>query len=292
MAQSTSATALAAVDVAAGAAVAGVRLTARLLRPPARRALPIVRGAAAVGAAAAPRALVVAVRDQRRQGRITREQVRTRAEELLRTAIPVVLDFVLDQVDLTALVLRRVDLDAVAAALDVDAVARRLDLDAVAARLDIDAILDRIDFDAVIAQHVDLDAVAARLDIDAILDRIDFDAVIAQHVDLDAVAARLDIDAILDRIDFDAVVAQRVDLIGLAEYVVDGIDLPRIIRESTGSVASEGLRGVRTRSMDADQAVAALVDRVFLRRRSGRDRAHENGSAETPDVPSGGHGAG
>jgi hypothetical protein len=251
MAQSSSATSLAALDVAAGATVAGVRLAARLARRPARRALPIVRAAAGIGAASAPRAVVSAVRDQQRQGRRAREQVRLRGEELLRGVIPVVLDFVLDQVDLTALVLRRVDLDAVAAALDVDAVARSLDLD----------------------------AAAARLDIEKILDRIDFNAVVAQRVDLDPIAARLDIDAILDRIDFNAVVAQRVDLIGLAEYVVDGIDLPRIIRESTGSVASESLRGVRTRSMDADQALAGLVDRMLMRRRSGRDRAHENGSA-------------
>src|SRR4051812_20681094 len=312
MAQSTPATSLAALDVAAGAAVARGRLgppppprpprhpppaagggaaggggagagwPARLAGGPAGRALPIVRAAAGIGAASAPRAVVSAVRDQQRQGRRAREQLRMQTEELLRAAVPVILDFVLDQVDLTALVLRRVDLDAVAA---------RLDLDAAAARLDIDKILDRIDFDAVVAQRVDLDPIAARLDIDKILDRIDFDAVVAQRVDLDPIAARLDIDKILDRIVFDAVVAQRVDLIGLAEYVVDGIDLPRIIRESTGSVASESLRGVRTRSMEADQALASLVDRVFLRRRSGRDRAYENGSA-APGVPSGGNGAG
>src|SRR4051794_32082220 len=316
MAQSTPATSLAALDVAAGAAVAGGPLAPRPPPRPARRglpivraaaglgagaagpgagwaaprggrpagrALPIVRAAAGIGAASAPRAVVSAVRDQQRQGRRAREQLRMQTEELLRAAVPVILDFVLDQVDLTALVLRRVDLDAVAA---------RLDLDAAAARLDIDKILDRIDFDAVVAQRVDLDPIAARLDIDKILDRIDFDAVVAQRVDLDPIAARLDIDKILDRIDFDAVVAQRVDLIGLAEYVVDGIDLPRIIRESTGSVASESLRGVRTRSMDADQAVAAVVDRMLLRRRTGRDRAHQNahqnGSASAPPVPPGG----
>src|SRR3954468_20025789 len=260
MAQSSPATSLAALDVAAGATVAGVQLAARLARRPARRALPIVRAAAGIGAATAPRAVVSAVRDQQRQGRRAREQVRRRTEELLRAAVPVILDFVLDQVDLTALVLRRVDLDAVAA---------RLDLDAAAARLGRDKILDRIDFDAVVAQRVDLDPTAARLDIDKILDRIDFDAVVAQRVDLDPIAARLDIDKILDRIDFDAVVAQRVDLIGLAEYVVDGIDLPRIIRESTGSVASESLRGVRTRSIEADQALGQFMDRFRPRRRSG-----------------------
>ena len=79
MAQSSSATSLAALDVAAGATVAGVRLAARLARRPARRALPIVRAAATVGAATAPRAVVSAVRDQQRQGRRAREQVRLRS---------------------------------------------------------------------------------------------------------------------------------------------------------------------------------------------------------------------
>ena len=107
-------------------------------------------------------------------------------------------------------------------------------------------------------------------------DRLRRRSIATARVDLDGVAAELDIDKVLDRVDFDRVMAQRVDLIGLAEYVVDGIDLPRIIRESTGSVASESLRGVRTRSMDADQALAALVDRMLLRRRTGRDRADQN----------------
>ena len=255
MSQSTADSARAVLDVATGATVAGMRRALQLTRRPAGRLLPVARRAAEVGAATAPQGVVDAVGRLRREGRSTQERVRRRAVQLFDASVPVVLDAVLDQVDLTALVLRRVDLDAIAAALD-------------------------------------LDAAAAGLDIDEILDRIDFDAVIADRVDIDGVAAGLDIDKVLDRVDFDAVVAQRVNLIGLAEYVVDGIDLPRIIRESTGSVASESLRGVRTRSMDADQALAALVDRMLLRRRTGRDRAnqnahqnaHQNGSAGAPAV--------
>ena len=131
--------------------------------------------------------------------------------------VPVVLDLILDRIDLTELVLRRVDIDAVAAGLDIG------------------KILDRIDLNELIEQRVDLDRIAADLDLDAVTARLDLDA-IAAGLDVDAVAARLDIDRVM----------ARVDLIGLAEFVVDGIDLPRIIRESTGSVASEGLREVRT----------------------------------------------
>jgi hypothetical protein len=59
--------------------------------------------------------------------------------------------------------------------------------------------------------------------------------------------------------------------------VVDGIDLPKIIRESTGSVASEGLREVRLRSFEADQALSHLVDRILLRR-GGRPAPADEGT--------------
>ena len=62
------------------------------------------------------------------------------------------------------------------------------------------------------------------------------------------------------------IVLDRLDLIELAHEVVEGIDLPRIIRESTGSVASEGISSVRIRSMEADRAVTHFVDRVLFRR--------------------------
>ena len=78
--------------------------------------------------------------------------------------------------------------------------------------------------------------------------------------------ARIDLDAIAQQIDIDAIIA-RIDIAGLAEDVIEGIDLPEIIRESTGTVASEVVRGVRMQSIDADEAVARVVDRLFLRRR-------------------------
>src|SRR3954470_10005885 len=142
----------------------------------------------------------------------------------------------------------------------------------------IDLVLDRIDLNELVERRVDLDRLAAHLDIDKVLDRIDLDELVERRVDLDRLAADLELDPIVNRL----------DLIGLAEYVVDGIDLPQIIRASTGSVASEGLREVRTRSMDADQALAHLVDRMLPRRRASRDgrlRADENGSAPLPAPP-------
>ena len=107
----------------------------------------------------------------------------------------------------------------------------------------------------VLAQ-VDLDAVAERLDLDRVARRLDVDAVVAR-ADLDAAAARIDVEAILDR----------VDLVGMAQEVVDGIGLPDIVRESTGSLATETVEEVRLQGMAADDAIARLVDRIRLRRR-------------------------
>jgi hypothetical protein len=106
----------------------------------------------------------------------------------------------------------------------------------------------------VLAQ-VDLDAVAERLDVDQVARRLDVDAVVVR-ADLDAAAARIDVDACLDR----------VDLVGIAQEVV-GIGLPDIVRESTGSLATETVEEVRLQGMAADDAIARLVDRIRLRRR-------------------------
>jgi hypothetical protein len=130
-----------------------------------------------------------------------------RGQRVISAVVPRAVDVVLNQIDLTEIVLRRVDLDAIARALDVDAVARRLDVDAVASRVDVDAVI------------------------------------------------------------------ARVDLLGLADYVVAGIDLPELIRRSTGSAASEAVRGVRMQSMEADQALSNVIDRLLLRRRTARSLA-------------------
>jgi len=196
---------------------------------------------------------------------------------------------VLPALDLTTLVLKHVDLDRIAAALDLDAAVARVDLDAAVARVDLDAavarvdigaIVDRIDLDAVVAcvdigaivDRIDLDAVAARIDIEAIAARLDLDRLAAgldvtavvDRVDLDAVAARIDADRVVARVDLDAVVA-RLDLVGIAQSVIDAIDLPEIVRESTGALSSDAVRAVRAESRRADDRVAGLFDRLLRR---------------------------
>jgi hypothetical protein len=91
--------------------------------------------------------------------------------------------------------------------------------------------------------------------VELVLDEIDLTALVRDRVDLNAIAADFDVDAIL----------ARLDLIGLANQVIDGVDLPAIIRESTGTVTAEVMTDVRTQGERADDVVSGFVDRVLGR---------------------------
>jgi hypothetical protein len=146
----------------------------------------------------------------------------------------------------------------------------RVDIDAIIKRIDVDAIVDRVDIDAIV-ERVDIDAIAKRIDVDAIVDRVDIDA-IAKRIDLDAIMERVDINAIVSRVDVDAIV-RRLDLVDLADEIVNGIDLPEIIRQSSGAMASDAVLDARMQSIDADVAIARLIDRILRRRRARRTDA-------------------
>ncbi|AQA21824.1 hypothetical protein BTZ20_0843 [Rhodococcus sp. MTM3W5.2] len=176
----------------------------------------------------------------------TADALRARGEEVARTAAPTVRDLLrlvireviaaaLLEVDLTRLVRENVDLNLIAESLDLDQIAATIDVDRIAARLDVDAVI-------------------GKLDLDGIVDSVDLGRQIAR-VDLDEVARRIDIDAII----------ARMDLVGLANDIIEGVDLPEIIRESTGSLSSEAVRGVRSQGMQADDAVAGFVGKLFGR---------------------------
>jgi hypothetical protein len=102
-------------------------------------------------------------------------------------------------------------------------------------------------------------AVAVKL-VDLILDELDLNALVRERVDIDAIAADLDIEAVINR----------VDLIALADRVIEGVDLPAIIRESTNSMTAEVMTDVRTQGERADDVVAGIVDRVLGRDRENR----------------------
>src|SRR6478735_1829908 len=161
-----------------------------------------------------------------RRGAARRERLVVEVTALLDLLVPVIADALLRRMDLTEVVRRYVDLDDLVSSVDLDEAVGRVDLDAVVGRLDLDRI---------VRERVDLDGIVAT-------------------VDIDAIAARIDIDAVIDRI----------DLVGLVEVVIAEIDLPEIIRESSGSMASETVRGVRMQGITADEAVGRAVDRFRL----------------------------
>ncbi|WP_244928461.1 hypothetical protein [Nocardioides sp. W7] len=177
-----------------------------------------------------------------RRGRVERAAARRSRDRLLAAALPGLVEYLADLVPFTDLVRRALDLDALVAGVDLDTVVAKVDLDAVVAKVDLDAVVAK----------VDLDAVAARIDIDAILQRIDLTHVVTEQADLDAIARTIDLDAVI----------ARVDLAALANEVIAAIDLPEIIRESSGSLASETVRSVRMQSIDADRAVQRVIDRL------------------------------
>lgn len=189
------------------------------------------------------------------RGRRTRAELEQAGAALVQAVAVRVVELVLDGLDLTELVLRHVDLDAVV---------RRVDLDAAAAGLDLDRLVATVDLDAAVGR-VDLDAVVGRVDLDAAVRRVDLDAVV-RRVDLNAAAAGLDLDRLVATVDLDAAVL-RVDLVGIARDVIAAIDLPEIVRDSTGALSSDAVRAVRAGGMDADDLAAGFVDRLLGRRR-------------------------
>jgi hypothetical protein len=187
------------------------------------------------------------------RGEKLKDRLEHRAADALRELLRRAVDASLTAIDLTELVRTHVDLDALAAALDVDAVIARADIDAVIARTDLDAIVET----------VDLDAIVRRLDLEAIVGTVDLDAIV-ETVDLDAIVERIDPDTVVARVDVEAVLA-RLDLAGIARQVIDAIDLPGILRQSTGAVSSQAARVVRTEGMNADESVSRFIDRVLRR---------------------------
>jgi hypothetical protein len=109
-----------------------------------------------------------------------------------------------------------------------------------------DAVLDRLDLTSIVLERVKLNQ---------IIDEVEVDRIVAR-VDLDEIAARLDLEAVIDRI----------DLAALAREVIEEIDLPEIVRESTGIMTSEAVVGIRVQGIQADEGVNRIVDRLLLRR--------------------------
>ena len=94
---------------------------------------------------------------------------------------------------------------------------------------------------------------------------------------MDEIAARIDVDWIAARLDLDAVTA-RLDLTRLVQDVLDEIDRPDLIRESTGTLAADAVGEVRYASVSGDRLIARAIDRVVGRRHRHLDAPGEPSS--------------
>ncbi len=173
------------------------------------------------------------------QWKVAQAEAMDAASSFLSILVPEIMKGVMDQVDLTALVKERVDVNAIVEDVDLDRIMDRVDIDAIVAKVDVDAIIDRVDVQRVIGT-VDLNEVVDGVDIERIVERVD-------------------ITSIIDRLDLGAI----------AQEVIDDVDLPAIVRESSGAMASEGVQTVRVQSMNADRLVSRIIDKVL--RREARD---------------------
>lgn len=181
------------------------------------------------------------VRSAGERWRGERRTLERAAADQLAALIPRVLDAILDHVDLNEIVLQRLDLDRVVSTVDADAVVARVDIDAIADRLDLDRAIRRVDVQPVVAS-----------------------------IDVDEIVAKVDVDRILER----------VDLVGIARALLDELDLPEIIRQSSNSMASDAVRGIRLQSMEADQRVGRAFDRILLRRDHNGQEGHVGASSD------------
>ncbi|MGH2538986.1 MAG: hypothetical protein ACRDGK_00530 [Actinomycetota bacterium] len=166
------------------------------------------------------------------------------ATSFLGALVPEIAQGVADQVDLTAIVRDRVDVNAIVDDVDIERILDRVDLDALVDRIDVDAIVEK----------VDMERLARSFPVETVLDRVDVNEA-ADRIDVDRVIARTDLASVVDRL----------DLSEIAEEVIDDIDLPRLIRESSGAMASETVQTVRVQGMNADRLVSHVVDKVLRR---------------------------
>ena len=166
--------------------------------------------------------------DLARRGARHRVRAGREIERLLDQWTPVLVELVVSRLDLTGIVTRHVDIDDVVKAVDLDAAVARVDLDAVVQRIDLDAAVAGVDLNAAV-----------------------------EGVDIDAIAGKLDIEAVIER----------VDIVAMVEEVIAAIDLPAIIRDSTGSMASETVRSARMTGISADDAISRGIERYLFRRR-------------------------
>lgn len=115
-----------------------------------------------------------------------------------------------------------------------------------------DAIVSRMELTDVVLRNVDIRAVVT-----AALDELDLTQIVLERVDIDQIVARADIESVIDR----------VPMIQIADYIIEEIDLPQIIRESTGGIAMDAFTTTRFSAVKSDEILSRIVNGLLLRRR-------------------------
>lgn len=129
----------------------------------------------------------------------------------------------------------------------------------------VDAIVSRIDLTDLVISRVDLRSI-----VEAALDQLDLTEIVVQRVDVDRIVARANIDDVIDR----------VPMIQIADYIIEEIDLPQIIRESTGGIAMDAFTSTRFSAARTDEFVSKVIDALLLRRKD-RDLDVTGGRGES-----------
>jgi predicted RNase H-like nuclease len=112
----------------------------------------------------------------------------------------------------------------------------------------------RLQPQAVLQAVTDRSRAAVSAVVGVLIELIDLNQIVAK-IDVNAIAAQLDVEAIIDQIDLDA----------LVQHVMEDVDLPTIIRNSTGVMASESVLSMRMQGFAADERVSNIVDKLMLR---------------------------
>ena len=236
------------VDVAIGAGLAATEVVARAAAGAYRLVQPVAK------LALQPPVLPERYWPQRGvdqladRGERARTQGVRQAWALLDDLVPYIVDVILDRIDLTQIVIDRVN---------------------------VMRIVDGIDIAAIVG-HLDFDSIIEKVPINHVLELVDINGIVAR-VNLDPIIASVDINGIVSRVDIEAIIS-RVDLGKIATEVIDEIDLPEIIWESSGAMASETVVGVRMQGRAADERINQIIDRVLRRQRDGKTAAAVDGT--------------
>lgn len=119
----------------------------------------------------------------------------------------------------------------------------------------VDSIVSRVNLTDLVISRVDLRAI-----VESALDQLDLTEIVVQRVDVNRIVAEANIDDVIDR----------VPMVQIADYIIEEIDLPQIIRESTGGIAMDAFTTTRYSAARTDEFVSKIVDTLLLRRK-GRD---------------------